>query len=178
MKIEMELKFWLNPGVAPSDFETPCGSLDHYLIKSSNDIQNTPSWAPCTSSSVRSSGVHSGDWSDQSPVHEKRPHGLRRRTSLSHKANEVSNIIKPVDWCVMIEFQEHYTKSQCSYNGKTSIYKTDNSKRFYIQHRTSQQLLTLSENYNVKRKVFNFDLKTSIDSVYTYKHPWRTRITC
>ena len=34
-----------------------------------------------------------------------------------------------------------------------------------MQHRTSQQLLTLSENYNnVKRKVFNFDLKTSIDS--------------
>ena len=33
-----------------------------------------------------------------------------------------------------------------------------------MQRGTSQQLLTLSDNYNVKRKVLNFDLKTSIDS--------------
>jgi len=51
-------------------------------MKSSRDIQKTPSWDPCAMSSNLSSRVHRGDASDQSPVQENRPHGLRRRTSL------------------------------------------------------------------------------------------------
>ena len=51
-------------------------------MKSSRDIQKTPSSDPWAMSSNLSSGVHRGDASDQSPVQENRPHGLRRRTSL------------------------------------------------------------------------------------------------
>ena len=51
-------------------------------MKSSRDIQKTPSSDPWAMSWNLSSGVHRGDASDQSPVQENRPHGLRRRTSL------------------------------------------------------------------------------------------------
>ena len=51
-------------------------------MKSSRDIQKTPSSDPWAMSANLSSGVHRGDASDQSPVQENRPHGLRRRTSL------------------------------------------------------------------------------------------------
>ena len=51
-------------------------------MKSSRDIQKTPSSDPWAMSSNLNSGVHRGDASDQSPVQENRPHGLRRRTSL------------------------------------------------------------------------------------------------
>ena len=56
-----------------------------YFMKSSRDIQNTPSSDPWAMSSYLNSRVHRGDESDQSPVHEKRPQGLRRRTSLWRK---------------------------------------------------------------------------------------------
>ena len=62
-----------------------------YFMKSSRDIQKTPSSDPRAMSSYLNSGVHRGDASDQSPVHEKRPHGLRRRTSLWH--NKVTDSV-------------------------------------------------------------------------------------
>lgn len=58
-----------------------------YLRISAKDIQNTPplaSWAP--RASLRA-GVHFDELSDQSPFHEKRPHGLRSLRSL-HANND------------------------------------------------------------------------------------------
>lgn len=65
------------------------GHNSTYFMKSSRDIQKTPSSDPWAISSYLNSGVHRGDASDQSPVHEKRPHGLRRRTSLRGRSINV-----------------------------------------------------------------------------------------
>lgn len=56
-----------------------------YFMRSSSDIQKMPSSAPRginVSLTVPGRSCHRGDWSDQSPFHEKRPQGFRNRTSL------------------------------------------------------------------------------------------------
>lgn len=56
-----------------------------HFMKSLYSIQKTPSLLPCAISSWRRCCGHSVHSSDQLPFQEKRPHGLRSRSSLGQR---------------------------------------------------------------------------------------------
>lgn len=86
--------------------------LETHLIKSGNDIQNSPSEPPTGISFKFNSGVHVFERSLQSPFHACRPHGSRSRTNLQ-KHSSYQNSVK-LD--VRLTGGHRYRQHRVSYN--------------------------------------------------------------